>query len=314
MRYLIILLSLLSISFYGQSVSPTYHSLVKKADSLCKTNNYKESAFTYSQAFQIMGWKGLQEDRYKAACAWALAGYPDSAIFNLERITFRIAYSDYQRVINEESFKSLYNNNRWKPLIIKIKSNQDSILAAEEKIDKKLASHIDSMAKEDQKWRNLLTKYTRNEIPKDSISWDEISKNVWLSDISHYPELRKIFLKHGFPNYDLVGKNGSHDFWYLVQHQDQDPTFQDSVLKAMKIEAEKGKASWKDYAYLIDRVKCNMRELQIYGTQVQWNSDKNCREPRPVIEPEKLNERRKSVGLDTEEEYIKYMDAIYSKK
>jgi hypothetical protein len=121
-------------------------------------------------------------------------------------------------------------------------------------------------------------------------------------------EVRKIFFKYGFPNYDLVGTRGSSNFWLLVQHQDSDPKFQDSVLTAMKIEAEKGKASLIDYAYLIDRVKLNTGEKQIYGTQMQLNSDGTSYKTQPVIEPEKLNERRALVGLDTIEEYIKLIN------
>lgn len=236
-----------------------------------------------------MGWKGLIEDRYRAACAWALAGNQDSSFFNLERIASRVGFSDYQRVTTDENLNSLHNSLRWNSLIQKIKANQDSIFIAEEKLDKKLIAELDSMAKEDQNMRN----HVKN-------------ANEW-TDILNYPKLKRIFNSYGFPSYDIVGVKGSHNFWLLVQHQDMHPAFQDSVLSAMKIQVEKGKASWKDYAYLVDRVKCNSGQLQIYGTQVTWVAD--VPEPKPVIEPEKLDERRKSVGLNDEEEYLKFMKA-----
>lgn len=284
----------------GQTVPDEYYTLTKRGDSLFQAKNYHTSALTYSHAFKILGWKGLQEDRYRAARSWALSGNQDSAFFNLERIASKVAYSDYQRVITDDNLTPLHANPRWQLLLHKIKANQDSILKAEEKLDKNLVAKLDSMAKEDQRWRKLSTlkKIANREIPKDSIKW---------TDPIFYPELTKIFRAHGFPNYDLVGVKGSHNFWLLVQHQDMHPVFQDSVLVALKAEAEKGKASWKDYAYLIDRVKCNTGQPQIYGTQVNWIGGKTLPEPKPVIEPEKLNERRKSVGLNTEEEYLKFM-------
>jgi hypothetical protein len=44
---------------------------------------------------------------------------------------------------------------------------------------------------------------------------------------------------------------------------------------------------------------------------MQLNKDNTSYEPKPVIDPEHLNERRKSVGLDTIEEYIKTMNTRY---
>ena len=65
----------------------------------------------------------------------------------------------------------------------------------------------------------------------------------------------------------------------------------------MKKEVDKGKASVADYAYLVDRLKVNTGKLQIYGTQMIFNSSSFLSyETKTVIEPEKLNDRRKSVG------------------
>ena len=76
----------------------------------------------------------------------------------------------------------------------------------------------------------------------------------------------------------------------------------------MKMEVDWGKACATNYAYLVDRVKVNSGQPQVYGTQMQMNSDTTSFEPMTVIEPEKLNERRKSVGLDSIESYIQTMN------
>ena len=69
---------------FGQN--PKYLELVKKADLLYNAKEYKFSAFTFSEAFRINGWKATSIDRYNAACAWALANSPDSSFFQLDRI------------------------------------------------------------------------------------------------------------------------------------------------------------------------------------------------------------------------------------
>lgn len=103
----------------------------------------------------------------------------------------------------------------------------------------------------------------------------------------------------------------SHNFWLLVQHTDKHPDFQMKVLDSMKVEANKGNATMKDYAYLIDRVKINNGELQIYGTQMDLDSAETSYFPKPVIDPDQLDERRKSVGLSPIEQYIKFMNENY---
>ena len=179
---------------------------------------------------------------------------------------------------------------------------------SEEGFNKPLLHLLDSLVAEDQKWRDYMTKYWNGELKGDTISINKIGNNCKLTDSLNYFHLKEIFSRYGFPNYDLVGKDGSFNFWLLVQHQDMRPDFQDSVLVRMKVEVDSGKASASNYAYLVDRVKINKHQPQVYGTQMGLNNDSTSFEPKDVIEPEKLNERRKSVGLDSIESYIQMMN------
>ena len=175
--------------------------------------------------------------------------------------------------------------------------------------DSKLVHLLDSLHDEDQRWRNLLTKIRNGQA--DSSQLGEARKMMRETDsLSHF-HLKKIIEERGFPNYDLVGEDGSHNFWLLMQHQDKYVFFQENVLDLMKIEVEKGKASGKDYAYLLDRVAVNSDKPQTFGTQMHLNADSSSYEPKPCLEPEKLNERRASVGLGTIENYIETMNQRY---
>jgi len=130
-------------------------------------------------------------------------------------------------------------------------------------------------------------------------------------DKNCYPVLNSLFKQYGYLGYNLVGINGENNFWVLVQHQDEHPEFQDSVLKKMRIEVDKNNANSSYYAYLVDRVKVNTGQLQVYGTQMKLNKDLTSYEPKPCIDPDKLNERRKSMGLSPIEEYTRTMNARY---
>jgi hypothetical protein len=174
-----------------------------------------------------------------------------------------------------------------------------------------LSKLLDSLKIEDQKWRNLSSKVYKNEI--DTIPIELVMKRVSETDSLNYLVIRPLFEKYGYIGIDKVGVQSSHNFWLLAQHADLHPEFQESVLLKMKPEVDKGNAPIKDYAYLYDRIKVNSGQLQMYGTQMTLDSLEMSYKPKPVIDPDKLNERRKQVGLSPIEDYIKIMNDNFLK-
>jgi len=47
---------------------------------------------------------------------------------------------------------------------------------------------------------------------------------------------------YGYPGSDMVGEEGAHHFWLLVQHLDKWPAFQQQVIKAMEQQVADKKA------------------------------------------------------------------------
>lgn len=163
-----------------------------------------------------------------------------------------------------------------------------------------LAKTLEQMAEADQMASGL---------PPDGISIGAIEWIIFKDSIyqSNYDKTRKIFERVGFPGYDLVGKQGSFNFWLIVQHLDKWPKFQDRVLKAMKKQVSKNNASPGDFAYLTDRVRLNQGRKQIYGTQVEYDTNTCKAYPPKLIKPGSVNSRRHSVGLSPLEVYLNEM-------
>jgi hypothetical protein len=307
-KILIITILNISTSLFGQSMPREYYQLAKQADSLYKLKEFKNSGLAYNNAFRAYENKGTILHKYNASCSWALSNFPDSAFILLNQIVIKTKYSEYDEITKDEDLNSLHNDIRWTALIKLVKENRNKI---EGKYNYKLIHLIDSIATEDQKWRGLIRQLANNEI--DSIEYPRqiIYRNFHLTDSLNYFLCKSILNKYGFPNYEIVGNKTSNNFWLLVQHQDLHISFQDSALNKMKVEVDKGLASGLNYAYLIDRVRVNSNQLQIYGTQMQLNKENTSYETKPVIDPIKLNERRKLVGLGTIEEYIITMNTRY---
>ena len=121
---------------------------------------------------------------------------------------------------------------------------------------------------------------------------------------THKGILENIFSRYGYPGYDLVGKEGEHSFWLMVQHCDPWPGFQEKVLTAMKPQVAKGNANPSNYAYLTDRVLINTGRKQLYGTQITYNLDSCQALPKPLQDSLSVNTRRKEMGMPPVETYL----------
>lgn len=98
--------------------------------------------------------------------------------------------------------------------------------------------------------------------------------------------------------------------WLIVQHADADPDFQREVLGRMAPYLDNGGVRARDYAYLFDRVAVNSGELQRYGTQPQREcNDDGSLSPRPLEDPERVDERRAELGMEPMAEAMATMAA-----
>lgn len=305
---LLALFCLFSHKIIGQNEVPAkYTALVKSADSLLQAKMYLPAAHTYTLAFKSFQGKGFIPDRYQAAKAWAMAKVVDSAFVQLEKIVFRGKFDDYFPMQADSAFYGLKADKRWAPLMAAVRKNHSIV---DSLWNPGLYHLIDSMATEDQKWRNRHTKL-ENTLSNDSLQLRWAAKMFIKVDSANYYVLRKIIDTFGFPSWDCVGKAGANKFWLLVQHQDYHVEFQKEVLQLMEQKWLKGKVSAVDYAYLVDRVKVNTGELQVYGTQFDLNAEHSSFTPKPVLDPTNLNARREKMGLGTIESYMETANRRY---
>ena len=102
-----------------------YAALVDEAFQLYENKDFFKSAQKYAEAFIALGNKGFPNDRYNAACSWALAGKPDSAFVQLFKIAKNGKYSNYNHLSKDTDLASLYPDPRWKDILTLVKANKD---------------------------------------------------------------------------------------------------------------------------------------------------------------------------------------------
>ncbi len=171
------------------------------------------------------------------------------------------------------------------------------------KNDMELEESIKEMIIEDQNIQKLIIKNDKYEIDSLENRKKEIIKK-------NCDNCKNILNNYGYPTIDLVSKKTSHDFWVLVQHCDADIELQMKALAELKKGVKKGVGIRNNYAYLLDRVKVNLGEKQIFGTQVYRNKEGKYI-PYPIKDSLNVNDRRKKYDIDwTIEEYLNIMNNL----
>jgi len=115
-------------------------------------------------------------------------------------------------------------------------------------------------------------------------------------------ELQQLIEKFGFPFEQIVGKKAANAAWLIIQHSISKPEFM-RYCKA-KMEENKVDCNKIHLAYLIDRIAFFEGKQQLFGTQFDWNEN-NKLVPIEYDTINLVNQRRKSIGLNTLEEQTK---------
>jgi hypothetical protein len=146
--------------------------------------------------------------------------------------------------------------------------------------------------------------------PKIAAEYKAAIEKVKQEDRKNLQWLKEVVGTHGWPGKSLVGVIGAQNAWLLVQHADADRDFQELCLKQMQA-LPSGEVEPRQMAYLTDRVLVGRGRKQKYGTQAEFRDGKAV--PSPIDEEATVDERRKAVGLEPLAEYLKTLEAVYSK-
>lgn len=128
-----------------------------------------------------------------------------------------------------------------------------------------------------------------------------------LVDQDSQTRMMEIIESDGWPTISKVGPEASNAAWLLVQHAPS-LEFMERCLTLMKT-CPAGEVKPANIAFLEDRVLMINGEPQIYGTQFQGRG--KDMKVYPIKDPEHIDERRASVGLDTFKENEERIHQLY---
>lgn len=117
--------------------------------------------------------------------------------------------------------------------------------------------------------------------------------------------LKTVLAKRGWPLISQVGEDGANAAWLLIQHADSDPAFQRACLDQIT-RLPKTEVSQSNVAYLTDRVLIAQGKPQRFGTQFRLLNGRL--QPRPIENPEIVDQLRAEMGLSSLAEYAALLE------
>ncbi len=115
--------------------------------------------------------------------------------------------------------------------------------------------------------------------------------------------LERIIEEHGWPSRDIAGDDGAEAAWLIAQHAIGLPDLQRKCLRLLEEAARDGAVPPWQPAMLLDRVCVFEGRLQLYGTSFDWD-EHGMMSPRPIADPDSVDQRRAAVGLSPLSEAI----------
>jgi len=146
----------------------------------------------------------------------------------------------------------------------------------------------------------------RNQIIRSGKLNDGYNKEMEQLHNSNAAELNEIIDVIGYPTMDKVGVEASEAAWLIIQHAIGQPAFMKQCVNLLEHAVGEDKANPKNLAYLTDRIASFEGRSQLYGTQFDWDENGTL-SPTRYDDLTKVNDRRKSIGLNTLEEQVEIM-------
>jgi len=296
-----------TVTTHGQNKfipSGKYIVQSSRASTLYIEKKYAQSALAYDSLFLLTKGQGLRNDKYDAACVWALSANNDKALFYLQQALTTNEWVNLSNVLSDSDLNNLHGDKRWQLLIDKVTINNK---VAEKKLNKPLIALLDTIFMEDQTDRNNI-ETVKEKYGFQSNQMDSLWRKIAHQDSVNLMRIKYIIETYGWLGPDKVGQQGASTIFLVVQHADS--LTQTTYLPVMREAVKRGNARPQDLALLEDRVLMRKGKEQIYGSQLKTDSTGKYIF-YPIKDEINVNTRRVKVGLGPLEDYAKYFGIDY---
>jgi hypothetical protein len=199
--------------------------------------------------------------------------------------------------------------------LARIRKNPEWVAAVAEgkrrlaSIDTTLAAELIALANDDQKTRQGIGEFI-GKFGRASSQADSATKAMELADAPRVAKLQAIIAKRGWPGRSLVGDDGAHAAWLILQHAPAD--VQRRLFRTVSAAIRKGEGRLGDLALLEDRVLVNDGGAQKYGSSLRYATQgAGSQTLDPIMDEQCVDQRRAAMGLEPLADYLRRFNVKY---
>ncbi len=158
---------------------------------------------------------------------------------------------------------------------------------------------LDSVWESDQEYRYGTVNNPKGKVEQEKAMqrFQSHKKEVRDIDSINIIKVSSILDKYGWLGYKTIGILESDALFFVIQHADS--ATQEKYLPLLRKAVMGKKENPHHLTMLEDRISLKKNQYQIYGTQVIYDFQKKKYYLLPIIDPENIIERRRSIGLDS---------------
>ncbi|MCT4664972.1 MAG: hypothetical protein N4A45_07030 [Flavobacteriales bacterium] len=281
---------LISLQFGFAQEFEIYNQKVKEANSLLKTEQYKEASEKYEEALANAP-IDLPHHQMDAAKAFSMAGNKDKAFFYLSKMIDQSKFRMYDYIVKDLHFQTLHEDPRWKEILVAILINKNEY---EKHFDKEVVGKLDTVRLFKEMYREKYFE-TVKEYGEKSQEVSEALEQIRSTDSLNFEIVSEILDRKGWQPQKRIGLKGSHTLYTTILE-----TKLENQLKYLPMIREaykEGNVSSTQLSFIEDQVALKQRNKQIYGSQLGRDSITGKPFLLPVEDPENVNKRRHEIGL-----------------
>ena len=213
---------------------------------------------------------------------------------------FQPGFLEY--AIRDSSFAAARRQARWPEFVRRTRARYAAI-------DTTLRSELLRLAEQDQRNRvgidTVVTHFGRQSPQADSVF-----ASLERADAPLRQRVADIVAARGWPVRHLVGDDGAHAAWLVVQHAPLG--LQQRMLPLVRAAVGRGDARPGDLALLEDRVLVGEGKPQRYGSQMNYSPTGGPGTVAPIEDPDCVDQRRAKVGLEPLSAYLMQFGIDYT--
>ncbi|CAM1349682.1 DUF6624 domain-containing protein [Tenacibaculum insulae] len=288
----------------AQKNKKNYSELIKKGWKLCLDKDFIASGKIYEKAFKINSNAPLN-DRYNAACIYALANNLNGAYKHLFIAVNTLNWYDINHLKNDNDLKNIRADKRWNELITIMQKTKQKI---EKNYDKELVTILDKIYFDDQSTRSQI-RSKEKKYGRDSKEMRIFWKEILHKDSINLLKVSKILDTRGWPSKNKIGARGTLTIFLVIQHGNQEVK-----LKYLSMIQEALKKNWlpkRQYAMFYDRLVLGQGKKQLYGTQLAMSKENKKPYVLPLDDARNVDKRRAEMGLNSMQENLNRWDLTW---